>query len=268
MEIGYVAHQGSGVGFFHFSPRLLVNATHGRFISGLDLVVDGWVAHIIRNLSLKGLTDEESNNTDAPYCVGKDAIREHSDQVGCKSESDDQLQPKSLRKRVTIKAAIISLPTDLAQMGRLVVELVRKVIHYKQATTAGKTGMPTRQVTKGSADESGGNTVPKAGYNASGAHHTGQHICSFGPHSTRRGMEHLATPAVNDQSTKKTKATKDVLPVVNDRLPKKLLAARDRSPAVNDQLPKKTKATRSAACSPSDAPARSTRSKIDNRLGA
>ncbi|KAG1793783.1 hypothetical protein EV424DRAFT_1354062 [Suillus variegatus] len=32
VEIGFVAHQGSGVGFFHFSPGLLVNATHGRFM--------------------------------------------------------------------------------------------------------------------------------------------------------------------------------------------------------------------------------------------
>ncbi|KAG1791943.1 hypothetical protein EV424DRAFT_1354717 [Suillus variegatus] len=31
-KIGFVAHQGSGVGFFHFSPGLLVNATHGRFM--------------------------------------------------------------------------------------------------------------------------------------------------------------------------------------------------------------------------------------------
>ncbi|KAG1786417.1 hypothetical protein EV424DRAFT_1356755 [Suillus variegatus] len=32
LKIGFVAHQGSGVGFFHFSPGLLVNATHGRFM--------------------------------------------------------------------------------------------------------------------------------------------------------------------------------------------------------------------------------------------
>ncbi|KAG2080326.1 uncharacterized protein F5147DRAFT_813230 [Suillus discolor] len=243
-----------------------------------------------------GSANEESNNTDAPERVEKDAMTAHSDRVGCELESDDRPRPKSLRKRATIEPAIISLPTDFAQMGRPVVELVRKVTHNRQATTAGKTGMPTEQVTKGSVDESGGNTAPKAGYDASGAHHGGQHIRSFGPHSTRRGMEHLlATPAANDQSTKKTKATRNILPAENDRLPRKLLATRarspalndwspspavndwlpkkslatrDRSPAVNDWSPKKTKATRSVARSLSDAPARGTRSKIGNGLGA
>ncbi|KAG1797139.1 uncharacterized protein HD556DRAFT_1441294 [Suillus plorans] len=243
-----------------------------------------------------GSADEDSNNTDASNRVEKDAITAHSDQVGRESESDDRPRPKSLRKRATIEPAIISLPTDFAQMGRPVVELVRKVTHNRQATTAGRTGMPIEQVTEGSADESGGNTAPKADYDASGAHHCGQHIRSFGPHSTRRGMEHLlATPVANDRLTKKTKATRNISPAVNDglpkksfatrdrspavndwlpspavndRLPKKSLAARDRSPAVNDRSPKKTKATRSAARSLSDAPARSTRSKIDNGLGA
>ncbi|KAG1843426.1 hypothetical protein C8R48DRAFT_780723 [Suillus tomentosus] len=243
-----------------------------------------------------GSADDESSNTNAPEPVEKDAMTAHSDRVGRELESDDRPRPKSLRKRATIEPAIISLPTDFAQMGRPVVELVRKVTHNRQATTAGKTGMPTEQVTEGSVDGSGGNTAPKAGYDASGANHGGQHIRSFGPHSTRWGMEHLlATPAANDQSTKTTKATRNILPTendrllrkspttrarspalndllpspaVNDRLPKKSLATRDRSPAVNDRSPKKTKATRSAARSLSNAPARGTRSKIDNGLGA
>ncbi|KAG2098277.1 uncharacterized protein F5147DRAFT_656157 [Suillus discolor] len=66
----------------------------------------------------------------------------------------------------------------------------------------------------------------------------------------------------------KTGATRDASLVVNDRSLKKTKATRDVSLAVNDWSPKKTKAIRSVVQSLSDAPAKSTRSKVDNALGA
>ncbi|KAG2116991.1 uncharacterized protein F5147DRAFT_648609 [Suillus discolor] len=128
--------------------------------------------------------------------------------------------------------------------------------------------MPIAQVTEGSEDESCSHIGMKARYQPARSHHTAQQVHGFGPHSTRQGLEHIRTsPAVPDQTLKKTRAARDVLPAVNNRSPRKTTAPRERSLAINDRSAKKTKVTKSVACSIPDAPAKSTRSKVDNALG-
>ncbi|KAG1852522.1 hypothetical protein F4604DRAFT_1686626 [Suillus subluteus] len=155
--------------------------------------------------------DEESNNTDAdvslpkvkkcaPNRVGKGTNAKCSDQVGRQSESDNRLPPKSLRKRVRVEPAIISTETDSVPEDRPIVDLVRKVSCHRKPSAVGRTGMLTAQVTEGSEDESHGRTATKAGHQSTQAHHAGQQARGFGPHSTRRGLEHLrASPPVQDQ---------------------------------------------------------------------
>ncbi|KAG2100516.1 hypothetical protein BD769DRAFT_1676983 [Suillus cothurnatus] len=206
--------------------------------------------------------DEESNDTDAdayllkankhaPNRAGRGTDADHSDQEGCQSESDDRLPQKSLGKSVRVEAAMISPKIDSASEDQLMVDLVKKVSHYRKASAAGKARMPTAQVAKGSEDEIGGHTTTKADHWSTqvGA---GQQARGFGPHSTHRGLEHLHASTV---------------PAVQNKAPRKTRAKRNASAMVPDQSPKKTKTTGSATRLLSDAPAKCTGSNVNNALG-
>ncbi|KAG2138394.1 hypothetical protein DEU56DRAFT_755946, partial [Suillus clintonianus] len=103
-----------------------------------------------------------------------------------------------------------------------------------------KTSQPAAQIAEGSEDETPNGIATKASHHARG----------FGPHSARRGLEHLRTPTAE-----------------RDQVPKKTKAVRAASPTEEDRSPKKTRVTRSAAKSVDDAPAQRTRSKADTSLG-
>ncbi|KAG0692661.1 hypothetical protein DFH29DRAFT_882185 [Suillus ampliporus] len=226
--------------------------------------------------------DKESSETDAdvsppkkvvkhaPKHVGNSTNPDRSDLVGHQSESDDRPPPKSLGNTVRVEPATILPQIDLANEDRPMIDSVRKVCHGEKPSGAGKTPMPTAQVTEESQDESHDGTETRAGNQSPQAHHAGQHARGFGPHSTRCGLEHLrASTAVLDRAPKKTRATRDASPAVQDWSVKKTTrATRDASPAVHNRLPKKTRVTRSVPDRLSDAPAKCTRSKVDNSLGA
>ncbi|KAG1807074.1 hypothetical protein EV424DRAFT_1350789 [Suillus variegatus] len=223
--------------------------------------------------------DEASDNTNADVSPSKVNVRapdharkganaQYSEHMGRQSDSDNRPPPKILGKRVRIEPAIVTLSTDSANEDRLMLGSARQVGHDKKAIVAGKTLIPTAPETEGSDDASVGHTAAKARYQSTRAH-AGQQARGFGPHSTRQGLKHIRTStAGQDQLPSNTGATKDASPVVDHQPPKKTKATQYISPAVKNQSLNKTKAARLAAWSLSDAPVKSTRSKVDNALGA
>ncbi|KAG1720608.1 uncharacterized protein EDB91DRAFT_1088767, partial [Suillus paluster] len=149
-------------------------------------------------------------------------------------------------------------------------EAVQPMPTKKSRTTVALSlpGHPKDPATEGSEDEDCGGSATNTGYHSPGVHHAGQHAHGFGPHSTRRGLEHIqAPPAAKVRASNKTRATGDASLSVKARLPRKTGATADASPAAQDQSLKKTRVTRSAAYPLSDAPAKRTRSKVDDSLG-
>ncbi|KAG1801760.1 hypothetical protein EV424DRAFT_1351885 [Suillus variegatus] len=223
--------------------------------------------------------DEASDNTDADLSHPKVNVHTHnharkganarySEHMGRQSDSDDWPPPKILGKRVRIEPAIVAPSTDSANEDRLMLGLARQVGRDQKAIVSGETRMPTAQETEGSDDASVGHAAAKARYKSTRAH-AGQKACGFGPHSTCQGLEHIRTSTTGrDQPPSKTGATEDASLVVGHQPLKKTKATRYVSPAVNNRSPNKTQAARSAARLLSDAPAKSTRSKVDNALGA
>ncbi|KAG2068918.1 hypothetical protein BDR04DRAFT_1119441 [Suillus decipiens] len=115
--------------------------------------------------------------------------------------------------------------------------------------------IPAPQVTKESDNESNGCKANKASNWLTQAGH-GAH--TFSPSSTHQGLEHLATSLmVQEPMLRRTRPASDVLLVVEGRQPKTV-------PAPLEHLPRKKKAARFAAGVPSDAPAKGTRSNVEN----
>ncbi|KAG0693558.1 hypothetical protein DFH29DRAFT_881369 [Suillus ampliporus] len=214
--------------------------------------------------------DEESSETDAdvsppkkvvnhaPKHVGNSANADRSDLVGHQSESDDRPLPKSLGKTVRVEPATILPHIDLANEDRPMIDSVRKALKQGPEISLLKLIMLASML-RDSAH------IPLIVVSNIFVHPQWY----WTGHQRRLGLTRDASLVVQDRAPKKTRATRDASPVVQDRSPKKTTrATRDASLAVHDRSPKKTRVTRLVADQLSNAPAKRTRSKVDNSLGA